>query len=287
MKHINLFEAFSSKSISAIEKFLNLLDNDDRSEFIDFLKSISQRRDIPLSNFKGEYIKSLTAIKMNVESQELIKFWFSVEEGFIGATLTKRYAGNLEQPWMQSSFIKNFITNNVATDEYLRESSWTNDFCERVLDSQFALVINLTELSKGLRDLKTKRKENKEGALALFSDDYIRLSNQRKRKDILQQKRSINHEEIMDLMYDIMKKYRCHDPMDILDVCFELYYRGKMDRTTLDSVSDYVEERWGHRFGGGSWKSRLRSAVSNYGGRSDYDSYDNYGDRRRDYDRPW
>jgi hypothetical protein len=287
MKHLKLFEAFASKNISAIEKFLNLLDNNDRDEFIDFLKSISQRRDIPLSNFKGEYVKALTAIKMNVEGQELIKFWFSVEEGFIGATLTKRYSGNLEQPWMQSNFIKNFIANNVATDEYLRESSWTNDFCERVLESQFALVMNLTELSKGLRDLKDKRKENKKDALAFYSDDYIRLKNQQKRDDILQQRRGVNKWNVRDKIYDIIKKYRCYDPMDLVDCCFELYYRNKISKQMLDAIMDDLEEHYGDRMGGfgthrrfGGWGYK----VSNYGG---YDDYDNYGDRRRDYDRLW
>jgi hypothetical protein len=286
MKHLKLFEAFTSKNISAIEKFLSLLDNNDRDEFIDFLKSISQRRDIPLSNFKGEYVKSLTAIKMNIEGQELIKFWFSVEEGFIGATLTKRYSGNLEQPWMQSNFIKNFITNNVATDEYLRESSWTSDFCERVLDSQFALVMNITELSKGLRDLKDKRKENRKGALKLSSDEFIRLDNNIRRKDILRKRRGVSRDDVHDFMMMLIKKYRCYDPMDLIDCTFELYYRNKVDREMLDAVMDELEERYGDRLTGyrggrfGGWGSK----VSNYGG---YDDYDNYGDRRRDYDRPW
>ena len=281
MKHIKLFEAFASKSVSAIEKFLKQLNNQGRDEFVNFLKTISERRDIPLSNFKGEYVKSLTAIKMNIEGQELIKFWFSIEEGFIGATLTKRYSGNLEQSWMRSNFIKNFIANNVMIDEYLRESSWRDTMCENILDSQFALVINITELSKGLKDLKDKRKENKKDALSLFSDDYIRLSNQRKRKDILQQKRGVNDKEVMDLMFDIMKKYRCHDPMDILDVCFELYYRGKMDRTILDRIHDYVEERWGdqYRFG-----SKFGAFGGGFSRRFDRGYGDPWSDNHQSYD---
>lgn len=280
MKHIKLFEAFGSKSVSAIEKFLKQLDNQDRDEFVNFLKSISERRDIPLSNFKGEYVKSLTAIKMNIEGQELIKFWFSVDEGFIGATLTKRYIGNLEQPWMQSNFTKNFITNNVATNEHLHESSWTNDFCERILDSQFALVINLTELSKGLRDLKDKRRENKKDALKLSSDEYIRLDNDRRRKDILRKRHGISKDDVLDFMMSLVKKYRCYDPMDIIDCSYELYYRNKIDRDMLDAVMDEIEERYGDRiiggFGGG------------FGGRSRFGGYGGYdpwgGNRRGGYD---
>jgi len=288
MRYLKLFEAFASKNISAIEKFLDLLDNNDRNEFIDFLKSISQRRDIPLSNFKGEYVKSLTAIKMNIEGQELIKFWFSVEEGFIGATLTKRYAGNLEHTWMQGNFIKNFITNNVATDDCLRESSWTNDFCERVLDSQFALVINLTELSKGLRDLKDKRKENKKGALKLSSDEFIRLDNDRRRKDILRKRRGVSRDDVLDFMMMLVKKYRCYDPMDLIDCTFELYYRNKVDREMLDAVMDELEERYGDRLSG--YRDGYGGGFGGRFGRKMYGGYDPWGDNRRDdygYDVPW
>jgi hypothetical protein len=290
MKHLKLFEAFASKNISAIEKFLDLLDNNDRNEFIDFLKSISRRRDIPLSNFKGEYVKSLTAIKMNIEGQELIKFWFSVEEGFIGATLTKRYAGNLEHTWMQGNFIKNFITNNVATDDCLRESSWTNDFCERVLDSQFALVINLTELSKGLRDLKDKRKENKKGALKLSSDEFIRLDNDRRRKDILRKRRGVSRDDVLDFMMMLVKKFRCYDPMDLIDCTFELYYRNKVDREMLDAVMDELKERYGDRLSG--YRDGFGSGFGSrrFGRPSRYGYGDPWGDNSRGnygYDDPW
>ena len=288
MKHLKLFEAFASKNISAIEKFLDLLDNNDRNEFIDFLKSISQRRDIPLSNFKGEYVKSLTAIKMNIEGQELIKFWFSVEEGFIGATLTKRYVGNLEHTWMQGNFIKNFITNNVATDDCLRESSWTNDFCERVLDSQFALVINLTELSKGLRDLKDKRKENKKGALKLSSDEFIRLDNDRRRKDILRKRRGVSRDDVLDFMMMLVKKFRCYDPMDLIDCTFELYYRNKVDREMLDAVMDELKERYGDRLSG--YRDGYGGGFGGRFGRKMYGGYDPWGDNSRGnygYDDPW
>lgn len=278
MKHLKLFEAFASKNISAIEKFLNLLDNNDRNGFIDFLKSISQRRDIPLSNFKGEYVKALTAIKMNVEGQELVKFWFSLEKGFIGATLTKLYSGDLGKPWMQTNFIRNFVANNVATNEHLREYPWTSDFCEEVLESQFALVINLTELSKGLRDLKDKRRENKKGALKLSSDEFIRLDNDRRRKDILRKKRGVSRGDVLDFMMSLVKRYRCYDPMDIIDCTFELYYRNKVDRDMLDAVMDEIEERYGDRMGGG------------FGRFKRYGNFDDpWDDRRRGgyYDDPW
>lgn len=259
MKHINLFESFGSKSISAIEKFLKLLDKDDVDNFIDILKSISLKMDIPLSSFKGDYVKALTAMKMNVEGEQLIKFWFSVEDGLLGMTTTKSFTKdqldfrkfNVED-WMKTAFIQNFVINNLIVDEYLRELRWTEKGYDEIMNAQFSLVINLTELSKGLKALKSKRVENRKGATALFSDDYIRLKNQQNRKNILQKKRGITDDEIMDLMFDIMKKYRCYDPMDILDVCFELYYKGKIDRIVLDGIHDYIESKVGSISGRGS-----------------------------------
>lgn len=41
MKHLLVFEAFESKNISAIEKFLKQLNKEDAKDFIDTLKNIS------------------------------------------------------------------------------------------------------------------------------------------------------------------------------------------------------------------------------------------------------
>ena len=67
--------------------------------------------DIPLSNFKGDYVKALTAMKMNVEDEQLIKFWFSVEDGLLGMTTTKSFTKdqlsfrkfNHEEDWMKTA----------------------------------------------------------------------------------------------------------------------------------------------------------------------------------------
>jgi hypothetical protein len=191
---------------------------------------------------------------------------------------------------MQGNFIKNFITNNVATDDCLRESSWTNDFCERVLDSQFALVINLTELSKGLRDLKDKRKENKKGALKLSSDEFIRLDNDRRRKDILRKRRGVSRDDVLDFMMMLVKKFRCYDPMDLIDCTFELYYRNKVDREMLDAVMDELKERYGDRLSG--YRDGFGSGFGSrrFGRPSRYGYGDPWGDNSRGnygYDDPW
>lgn len=294
MKHIKLFEAFASKSVSAIEKFLEQLDKEDRDDFVDILKSISEKTDIPLSNFKGDYIKAVTAIKMNVESGLLVKFWFSIENGFLGMTTTKSFNDeqlafrkyNHEEDWMKTAYIQNFIINNVLVNRHLNEIRWTERSYKEIMSSQFALVINLTELSSGLKDLKAKRKENKKGALKLSSDEYIRLDNDRRRKDILRKKRGISRDDVLDFMMSLVKKYRCYDPMDIIDCSFELYYRKKIDKDMLDAVMDELEERYGDRmggFGGGfGGPSRRFGGMGGYGygdpwGGNRRGGYDNYG----------
>lgn len=290
MKHLKLFEAFASKSISAIEKFLKSLDDQDRNEFVDTLKSISDDTDIPLSNFKGEYVKSMTAIKMNSEEDKLVKFWFSLEDGLTGITTTKKFTKDQlsfrkyqhEEDWMKTAFIQNFVIHNLIVTRTLREVIWTEQKYKEMMKSQFALVINITELSKGLKDLRYKRKENRKGALAFYSDDYIRLDNDRRRKDILRKRRGISKDEVLDFMMSLVKKYRCYDPMDIIDCSYELYYRNKIDKDMLEAVMEELEERYGdrmgrygggfggHRFsrtsyGGDPWGNNRRGGYNNYG----------------------
>ena len=272
MKYIKLFEAFASKSVSAIEKFLEQLDKEDRDDFVDILKSMSEKTDIPLSNFKGEYIKAATAIKMNVESGLLVKFWFSVEDGFLGMTTTKSFNDeqlafrkyNHEEDWMKTAYIQNFIINNVLVNRHLNEIRWTERSYKEIMSSQFALVINLTELSRGLKDLKAKRKENRKGALKLSSDEYIRLDNDRRRKDILRKRRGISRGDVIDFMMSLVKRHRCYNPMDIIDCSYELYYRNKIDRDMLDAVMDEIKERYGDRMGGFGGHSRRFGGMGGY-----------------------
>jgi len=244
MNHLLLFEAFASENISAIEKFLKQLDKEDAKDFIDTLKNISTYTDIPLSLFKGEYVSAMKAIKYYKEGDKIVKFWFSIKDGLIGTTITQQYTGRLDRDWM-TEFAKEFITINVPCSEYLRPLDWNKDTYEDIIESQFALIINLSELQKGLKGIIKKRKEAKKGATALSSDEYIRLDNDRRRKDILRKRRGISKDDVLDFMMRLVKKYRCYDPMDIIDCTFELYYRNKIDRDMLDAVMDELEERYG------------------------------------------
>lgn len=188
MKHLLLFEAFAGENISAIEKFLKQLNKEDAKEFIDTLKNISTYTDIPLSLFKGEYISAMKAIKYYKEGDKIVKFWFSIKDGFIGTTVTQQYSGRLDKDWI-TEFVKEFITINVPCTQYIRTLDWNKEKYEDIIESQFALVINISELQKGLGDIINKRKEARKGATALLSNEYIRLYNDRRRKDILRKRR--------------------------------------------------------------------------------------------------
>ena len=278
MKHIKLFEAFANKNISAIEKFLKLLDKEDSNNFVDFLKSVSEKTDIPLSNFDGKYVSTLKAIKMNVEGDYILKFWFSIENGFVGVTTTRSFTLQSGEDWMKSAFIQNFISNNFIIDDYLKQCRWTKKMYDKIIESQFALVVNITELSNGLEDLKSKRRENKKDALSFYSNDYIRQKNQQKRSDILQKKRGISTSEVRDKIYDIIKKFRCYDPMDLVDVCHELYFRKEISMQMFDEIMNDLEKHYAHRgdeFGRNKTKDIFRLGGGKFGG--------GFG-RRRGYD---
>lgn len=271
MNHLLLFEAFASENITAIEKFLKQLDKEDAKDFIDTLKNISTYTDIPLSLFKGEYVSAMKAIKYYKEGNKIVKFWFSIKDGLIGTTITEQYTGRLDRDWM-TEFAKEFITINVRCNEYLRPLDWNKDTYEDIIESQFALIINLSELQKGLKDIIKKRKENRKGATALSSDEYIRLDNDRRRKDILRKRRGISKIDVLDFMMSLVKKYRCYDPMDIIDCTFELYYRNKIDKDMLEAVMNELKERYGDRMGGFSGGFGRRR-IGRFGG---YDPWE-YG----------
>lgn len=191
----------------------------------------------------------MKAIKYYKEGDKIVKFWFSIKDGLIGTTITQQYTGRLDKDWM-TEFVKEFITINVPCSEYLRPLNWDKDTYEDIIESQFALIINLSELQKGLKDIIKKRKEAKKGATALYSNEYIRLDNDRRRKEILRKRRSISKNDVLDFMISLVKKYKCYDPMDIIDYSFELYYRNKIDRDMLEAVINELEERYGDRMNG-------------------------------------
>ena len=97
MKYLMLFEAFESNALSKMMTFLGKkVDNNSKGRFLDKLKRLISNFDIPIDKIVDKDVKYLnrnTAIKLkNEEDSEsnlyCLKFWFSVDEGFLGFTGT-------------------------------------------------------------------------------------------------------------------------------------------------------------------------------------------------------
>jgi hypothetical protein len=100
MKYITLFEAFKSESISKISSFLkNKINKDQYNKFINSLKYVGSQYDLPISSIKEddvEYLSKKKAIKVNPKGYNnditAIKFWFSIEKGYLGYTGIGNYS---------------------------------------------------------------------------------------------------------------------------------------------------------------------------------------------------
>lgn len=111
MKYLKLFEGFESNRISAILSFLNKKINKPNSEkFLNDLTRLARKYDFPLSTLSDNEIEYLPVNKalaigkdeeaMNPTEIYAIKYWFSVEKGYLcqtGVGNKKMVFGNYEQ----------------------------------------------------------------------------------------------------------------------------------------------------------------------------------------------
>ena len=111
MKYIKLYEAFESEAITNTIKFLTKkIGQKNTDSFFDDIKRLMTQYDIPISRIKEndlEYIRVSKAIKIknnepvnNNWNIYCIKYWFSVEKGFLGKTCT----GNLTTPYIKNDY---------------------------------------------------------------------------------------------------------------------------------------------------------------------------------------
>lgn len=98
-KHILLFEAFTSKTIS---KTINFLDKqvgkEERNIFLQSLNAIKDSYDLPISNIDDIYFEYLgkkdamlvknDSLVSNPDGIFCLKFWFSIDKGYQGYTYT-------------------------------------------------------------------------------------------------------------------------------------------------------------------------------------------------------
>jgi hypothetical protein len=94
MKYLKLYEGFKSNKVSAVLSFINKkIKNDNTSVFLEKLKDIAKLHDFPLSSLSDEEIQYLPVNKalsigkgeeaMNVSGVYCIKYWFSLDKGYL------------------------------------------------------------------------------------------------------------------------------------------------------------------------------------------------------------
>ena len=104
MKYLKFYEAFQSKGITNTLKFLkDKVGKQSSDSFISSLKDFMSGVDFPIDQLSDNNIKYLSAkkaIQLRCESPVtnergiwIIKYWFSIEKGFLGYTAT----GNKEE----------------------------------------------------------------------------------------------------------------------------------------------------------------------------------------------
>ncbi len=99
MKYLKLYEAFKSKGISNTLKFLkDKVGQNEANKFVESLKRFMKFSDFPIDKISDndlKYMRAKNALSLRTEDKvtnpkgiEFIKFWFSLEKGFLGYTGT-------------------------------------------------------------------------------------------------------------------------------------------------------------------------------------------------------
>lgn len=140
MKYLQLYEAFQSPTISKIVRFLDKKLNKSQSRnFIESLRSVMSNFDIQIDKIKEEdvfYLNRKSALNLKKSATNkfeisYIKFWFSMDEGYIGFTGTGNKEVDFEK-WKK-----------LRSGKY---SGQNLKFSERELD----YIKNNLEITKGI-----------------------------------------------------------------------------------------------------------------------------------------
>lgn len=126
MKYLQIYEAFESNTISKIFKFLKSKNISNIKDFRDTLKVIQNNIEYPLDKIQDKdvkYLKKSKAIKIKSDKDVknkygiyCIKFWFSLDNGYLGHTATGDLIIDYENQNSQIFNKKdlNYITNNLG-----------------------------------------------------------------------------------------------------------------------------------------------------------------------------
>ena len=172
MKHLMLFEAFESNALSKMMRFLSKkVDTNSKERFKDKLKRLITQFDIPIDKISDKDVKYLNrnqALKLrNVDKVEndkgiyCLKFWFSMDEGYLGFTGT----GNNSMDF--KSYIK---YNNNRNRSRGRNSHFSNNELDYIKNRLDIKTGKLTPV-KNYEDLT-----HKQLVIGVFSDDEDDMS---------------------------------------------------------------------------------------------------------------
>ena len=102
MKYLMLFEAFETKAISKVVDFIkNKVNSEESNEFLSNLRKAQKSLDFPLHKISDkdiEYLNTKKALRVNKKEKVnnekgiyCLKYWFSMEHGFIGVSGVGNY----------------------------------------------------------------------------------------------------------------------------------------------------------------------------------------------------
>jgi hypothetical protein len=124
MKYLMIYEAFQAKAISNIIKHVRKeVNSRNINHFINDLKGLQNTYDFPIDKIQKEdikYLPSKKALKIfpdestkyyNDKSIFNVKFWFSIENGYLGKTGTGNYTFENKKPFNDTEI--DYIKNNL------------------------------------------------------------------------------------------------------------------------------------------------------------------------------
>ena len=189
MKYLKLFEAFEAQALSKVLKYLSKkVGKDSSNQFKESLKKIMSTYDIPIDKIKESDVKYLSKKQaVNIKNEEkvensygiyCIKFWFSLEKGFIGYTGVGNTQVDFED-WKESrarrySTGQNDPFNDVELDYIKSELNITTGLLKPVKRSDY-LNLQTGDEVIAFWDNDTHLYNYKLGLGKIWRDEYGRI----------------------------------------------------------------------------------------------------------------
>ena len=155
MKYLQLFEAFESSFISNTIKFIkNKVDKKESDKFLKDLKDLIAIFDLPIDKISDKYVKYLKSKKAlelkyteevnNNKGVGIIKYWFSLSDGYLGYTGTGDELVKFEKDKISGENEK--FTNREL--DYIKTNSFGNKKFP-IINGEIYPVSNYSDLKTG------------------------------------------------------------------------------------------------------------------------------------------